>query len=132
VASADSLTLLLPSDENGPLPAIGDEDRPNASTLIAVPTPFVVPTLRLQPTDAIDLLVCLAEPLPATCGDSIRYWQHLARFVLDRLAAQQFFPEIAPGAQGRYFAHWRLLVSSERDATALEQFAAAMPPVCMA
>ncbi len=132
VAAADTLTLLLPADELGPLPPGGRGPTVENSVAVAALAPYVVPALRLGPTEAVDLLVNLIDPLPEGCGDSVRYWQRLARFVVDRLAAQQFFPEIAVAQHGQYVAHWRLLVTGERDADALEQFAAAMPPVCMA
>lgn len=132
VASAEHLTLFLPSDEIGPLPPGGSTDGSQSGVAVAAPAAYTVPVLRLGPTEAIDLLINLAHPLPSVCGDSVRYWCRLAQFVIDRLSAQQFFPEIAPGQHGQYFAHWRLLVSGERDTTALEQYAAAMPPVCMA
>lgn len=132
VAAPEQLTLLLPSNEHGPLPPNQPIDTDAGGVAVAAPAAYTVPALRLSPTEAIDLLVNLTDPLPDTCGDSVGYWRRLAQFVIDRLANQQFFPQIAPAQHGQYFAHWRLLVSGERDAAALEQYAAAMPPVCMA
>src|SRR5688572_26259277 len=73
VGHPDHLTLWLPTD-----PA-----------QLAATT---VPALRFLPAEAIDLLVaCRGD----ACDDTVRYWAALARYVMGRVAAQQFFPDVA-------------------------------------
>src|SRR5690606_36173349 len=58
------------------------------------------------------------------------YWRTLAIFIVSRLATQQFYPDLLQPRHGEYSGQWRLLATTGPEATALEQFAAAMPPVC--
>lgn len=127
IAADETLGLWLPADVNGPMAP--SQAQP---TVITPLEPFTVPALRFTPADAIDLLAAMPDVLPPACGDSVRYWRDLARFVLDRLAHHQFFPDLAQIQQGHYEAQWRLLVTGQAEMSALEQFAAAMPPVCQA
>ena len=49
-----------------------------------------VPALQFSPAEAIDLLLSLPRPMPSgECGDSLRFWAALARFVVDRLREQR-------------------------------------------
>ncbi len=124
-AAADALTLRLPADETGPL-------RANADGATAVLSPFTIPALRFTPTEAVDLLVSLPDALPDGCGPSMHYWRNLARFVVERLARLQFYPDLFQPTHGQYLGQWRLLATTAAEAAALEQYAAAMPPVCQA
>ncbi|HEV2295659.1 MAG TPA: DEAD/DEAH box helicase [Tepidisphaeraceae bacterium] len=92
-----------------------------------------VPTLRFAATEAVDLLIaCCPAADAGACDDSIRYWATLARHVTQRIAAQQFFPDLLERRDGELEATWRLLVGSGEDIKRLEQFADAMPRVCRA
>ncbi|MGB7156999.1 MAG: DEAD/DEAH box helicase [Tepidisphaeraceae bacterium] len=92
-----------------------------------------VPTLRFAATDAIDLLIaCCPTAGAGSCDDSIRYWATLARHVTQRVAAQQFFPDLVDRRDGELEATWRLLVGTTEEIKRLERFAEAMPPVCRA
>src|SRR5690606_34561432 len=71
VAEPQALTLLLPSDENGPLAPDQAAEDGNGGVAVAALAAYTVPALRLSPTEAIDLLINLADPLPETCGDSV-------------------------------------------------------------
>ncbi len=44
-----------------------------------------LPALHFSPAEAVDLLLSLTDPLPESCGDSVRYFGTLARFVVDSL-----------------------------------------------
>src|SRR5215218_4329752 len=89
-----------------------------------------VPTLRYAATEAIDLLIaCCPAAEAGSCDDSIRYWATLARHVTQRVAAQQFFPDLIERRDGELEATWRLLVGTTEDIKRLERFADAMPPV---
>jgi len=132
-AAADTLVLRLPSNEHGPLPsnmARCAEAGENDPAGLAVLTAWTVPALRFSPSEAIDLLVALPDPLPELFGPSVGYWRQLARFVVQRLAHQQFYPDLLQPQQGVLRGQWRLLAAGSAEALALEQFAAAMPPVC--
>ena len=89
-----------------------------------------VATLAFSPAEAMDLLLALPQTLPELCGDSLRYWTRLARFVTECIRLQKFYPT-ARRCNAHHEAQWRLhLDPAELDQ--LERFAAAMPPVCAA
>lgn len=90
--------------------------------------PFIVPTLRLSPTEAVDLLIAPTQPPEEFRSDSYRYFARLAEFVTERLARQQFFPDLSSSESGPV-ANWRLLMLGEDELDRLEQFGLAMPPV---
>src|SRR5687768_5788664 len=88
-----------------------------------------VPALRFPPAEAIDLLVaCRGD----ACDDTVRYWASLARYVMWRIAAQQFFPDISRQDDGTAHGEWRVLAGGPEDVERLERFAAAMPPAARA
>src|SRR5688572_31821340 len=92
-----------------------------------------VSALRYAATEAIDLLIaCCPAADAGGCDDSIRYWATLARHVTQRIAAQQFFPDLIERRDGELEATWRLLVGATDDIKRLERFAESMPPVCRA
>jgi SNF2 family DNA or RNA helicase len=129
-AVAGSLALWLPHDNSGVVASVV------ASGAAVSGTPHLaaaeVPVLSLSPEQAIDLLTTLPSPTPSNCGASITYFVALVRFVLDRIAARQFFPDLDQPRAGEYVARWRLLVHGEEDLDILEKFAAALPPLCRA
>ena len=94
--------------------------------------PRRIATLAFSPADAVDLLTglsgCLHERFVR--GDSLRYWTKLAEFVLALLARQQFVPAVFRPCVDRFHGFWRPVVDDERDAGQLQNFLAAMPPVC--
>jgi SNF2 family DNA or RNA helicase len=116
-----------------PVARAPQEDQGGVATRIA-PTAEVVhvPALVLSPAEAIDFLTSLPRELPPTCGPSIAYWATLARFTCRLIAARQFMPRLEAGEDDSMFASWRLLVSDRAQLEWLENFAAAMPPVCRA
>ena len=118
-AAESRLTLWLPQTGNGN----------GAPASLA---PRTVPTLALSAAQAIDFLLAVPDPLPAGCGDSIRYWQALAQHVVDRLARKQFIPDLEMGGPEQYQATWRIVAATESALQRLDQFATAMPPVCRA
>jgi superfamily II DNA or RNA helicase len=88
-----------------------------------------VPALRFPPAEAIDLLVaCRGDG----CDDTIRHWGCLARYVMGRIAAQQFFPDIVRNDDAVPRAVWRVLAGPADEIERLERFAAAMPPAARA
>ncbi len=94
--------------------------------------PRAVPALRLGPADAIDLLAGLPDDLSGTAGPSLRFWARLAGYGLSLLARQQFVPDVAQGAGGRFSGEWRVFVSDGAEIAWLERMVQAMPPVCRA
>jgi SNF2 family DNA or RNA helicase len=90
-----------------------------------------LPALQFSPPEAVDLLVSLADPLPEMCGDSIRYWATLARFVIDSLRREKFFPSLRR-REGHREAVWRLYLPAAEELERLERFANSMPPSCRA
>src|SRR3954468_18046705 len=91
-----------------------------------------LPALQFSPAEAIDLLLSLPRPMPAgDCGDSLRFWAALARFVVDRLREQRFYPAVKR-ANAHHEAFWRLHISAAEEIERLERFAAAMPASCRA
>jgi hypothetical protein len=87
--------------------------------------------MRLSPSEAVDFLVSLPQPLPARCGESIDYWRTLAMFVLDRISRQLFFPN-AVRVNNHIEASWRILIATREQTQRVEEFAEAMPPSCLA
>jgi len=92
------------------------------------------PTLAFAPADALDLLLSMARygGDAEAIGDALRYWMHLARYVVTLLAARQLIPDIRHWDDSRFEAHWRLIVTDRDHLAWLERVAAAMPPVCRA
>ena len=125
-----SLVLWLPSRGGVALPprAASDAECGASATLISL----LVPTLAFSPADAVDLLSDLPEASGPICGETLRYWSHLARLVLSLLSRQQFVPDVQEVADGAFIAGWRLLVEDAAELGWLERFAAAMPPICLA
>jgi len=132
VAEDSSLELWLPSA------IVPGHEGEAVSTLM----PVKVATLKFSPADAMDLLLSMPlargdEALTPTLsrstgrggnaiGDSIRFFAALAKFVTERLASRQFFPDVIRG-NGQAKAAWRLLVGTEEELLRLEQFAESMP-----
>jgi len=137
VARETMLSVFLPHDERGAIPceeiggSVGRSAEENVRGLTYL-APVDVPALALNAEQAIDLLTTLGSPVPEVCGDSVNYFAELMRFVLERIAARQFFPDLEQPRALEYVAKWRLLVHTEADLRHLEKFAAAMPAVCRA
>ncbi len=133
VAVASALPLWLPHDDGGVIPSDRIAQTENGG---AAGAPHLAaaeaPTLSLSAEQAIDFLTTLPSPTPAVCGDSITYFIALTRFVLDRIAARQFYPDLDQPRAGEFMARWRLLVHGEEHLDTLEKFAAALPPLCRA
>ncbi|HEY1686389.1 MAG TPA: DEAD/DEAH box helicase [Tepidisphaeraceae bacterium] len=83
------------------------------------------PCLQFAPADAIDLLISL--PTENESG-SLRFFMRLARYVIAKLSARQFYPDVQQNSLEEFEAIWRLLVGSEDELLRLQQFAGAMPP----
>ncbi|MFH0982545.1 MAG: DEAD/DEAH box helicase [Planctomycetota bacterium] len=116
VVDEASLTLWVPGETP-------DDCRPSFCRV-------TVPTLAFSPADTIDLLANLPWPLPQVCGDSLRYWSLLARYVVSLLAGRQFAPDVEERPDGTFAALWRPLVHDREELAWLERYAAVMPPVC--
>jgi hypothetical protein len=87
--------------------------------------------LRFSPAEAVDLLMSLPDPLPAECGDSVRYFVTLARFLTDCIRREKFYPVVRrPNAH--HEAVWRLHLPTAEELDRLERFANSMPPSCRA
>ena len=126
--------IWLPFDEQGPLfcssknrASEGDSSAVIVGELRAVE----IPTLVFTAAQTMDLLVSLPTELPSGCGDSVRYWAILAKFVLDLLARRQVVPHMDESEEG-YLARWRPVVQDREELDWLEHFAASMPFSCRA
>ena len=130
----DALTLQLPTDSAGPLDSpevIRDESSPpHGATRLAA---WIVPSLRLAPADALDLLVDLPEAPPpgAAFGQSLTYWREAAKFVMELMVGEQFYPDLANDAD-TWRATWRPLLDEADASERARVLARAMPPVCRA
>ena len=124
VAQDATLSLWLPSDDQGPITAPID---PTAPIMLAR---VDVPALAFSPADAIDLLLAMPVPVPDDCGDSFSFWSRLARFVVDCVRLQKFYPT-ARRANSHHAALWRLKLGPA-ETEPLERFATTMPPICRA
>ncbi|MCC6239015.1 MAG: DEAD/DEAH box helicase [Phycisphaerales bacterium] len=129
-ATTTQLSLRLPADEQGPVVALDGAAAPAETLSVAALAPFTVAALRFDPTQAIDLLAGIDDQAHGRCAPSLHYWKNLAQFVVDRLAIGQFHPDLIQPRQGEYHGQWRLGAMSSQEAMALEQYAAALPPVC--
>ncbi len=126
--------LWLPCDEHGPLfgstPAPVSEGHTTA-VIVGELRVVQIPCLSFTPAQAMDLLASLPADLPAGCGDSIRYWAILAKFVIDLLARRQIVPHMDE-VEEAYIARWRPVVQDREELDWLEHFAASMPYSCRA
>jgi len=94
-----------------------------------------VPTAKLEPGLALDFLLSLSnESAPdIALGDSIRFWAETAKFAIELIVQQRFFPWLLQekANQVSYRASWTAYLS-ESDFDRLELLAKALPPVCRA
>ncbi|HEY8665067.1 MAG TPA: SNF2 helicase-associated domain-containing protein, partial [Tepidisphaeraceae bacterium] len=125
VARAAHLKLWLPAVDGSPQ---ASADAPNPAAALAA---FEVPTLALSAAQAVDLLMSFPRQAEG-CAHSVCYWAVLSRFVLERMAQRQFFPDIDSPEGAEFVGTWRLMIHHQEDLDWLERFAAAMPPVCRA
>jgi superfamily II DNA or RNA helicase len=104
-----------------------------AELRLRLPDETTIPTLRFGAAETIDLLIALCPSTEAnTCDGTIRFWAMLARNVTQRIAAQQFFPDLVERRDGELEATWRLLVGTTEEIKRLERFAESMPPASRA
>jgi len=134
--SFDKLALRLPSTNDLPAPSpqlIRDQDEP-PSTLEALKT-WHVPSAVFEPDMALDFLLALPnQSTPAIAfGASLRYWAEVAKFAIELITRQGFFPLVMEekNAAKSYRAAWSVYLS-EADFTRAETLAKAMPPICRA
>src|SRR5262249_54977615 len=116
VAEDSQMELWLPSA------VVPEHEREAISAVM----PVDVATLKVLPAEAEDLLSLLKAEGGNAIGDSIQFFAALAKFVTERLANRQFFPDLIRG-NGQAKATWRLLVGTEEELLRLEQFAESMP-----
>ena len=134
VAVETQANLWLPCDERGPVfcaPSAGQENGGVATLFVGELRPVTLAVLAFSAAQAIDLLTSLPEELPGVCGDSIRYWAALSRFLIDLMARRQFVPHLDETAGG-FVARWRPVVQDRDEIDWLERCAAAMPYSCRA
>lgn len=132
----EKLALRLPSANDLPAPSpqlIRDHDEPS-STPEALKS-WYVPSAVCEPGLALDFLLSLPnQSSPAIAlGVSIRYWAEVAKFAIELITRQSFFPVLLEekNEAKSYRAAWSVYLS-EADFTRMETLAKAMPPVCRA
>jgi SNF2 family DNA or RNA helicase len=132
----DKLAIRLPSANGLPTPSpqlIRDQDEPpNAPEALKT---WHVPSAVFKPGLALDFLLSLPnQSTPAVAlGASTRYWAEAAKFAIELITRQSFFPMVLEekNATTSYRAAWSIYLS-ETDFTRMETLAKAMPPICRA
>jgi len=106
------------------------------STILLVP--WMVTAYRFSPSQAWSLLlkVPLAK-LGRSIGEELRYWSHVARWVLDLSSRSQFIPtveircgdssDVVQGVQP--LASWQVRLEQSDDRLRFDRFVQQMPPV---
>jgi len=132
----EKLTIRLPSANDHPVPSpqlIRDQDEP-PSTPEELKT-WYLPSAIFEPGLALDFLLSLPnQSTPAIAlGQSIRFWAEVAKFAIELITRQNFFPVVLEekNETKSYRAAWSVYLS-ETDFTRMETLAKAMPPVCRA
>jgi len=132
----EKLAIRLPSANDLPAPSpqlIRDQEEP-PSTPEALKS-WYVPAALFEPGLALDFLLSLPnQPVPTIAlGQSIRYWAEVAKFAIELITRQSFFPVVLEekNETKSYRAAWSVYLS-EADFTRLEILAKAMPPICRA
>jgi len=97
--------------------------------------PWYAPSAIFEPGLAMDFLLSLPnQSTPAIAlGASIRYWAEVAKFAIELITRQNFFPMLLEekNETKSYRAAWSVYLS-ETDFTRMETLAKAMPPICRA
>ncbi|MCI0694321.1 DEAD/DEAH box helicase [candidate division KSB1 bacterium] len=134
--SFDKLAIRSPSANGRPASSpqlIRDQDEP-PTTPEALKS-WYVPSVVFEPGLALDFLLSLPnQPAPTiVLGVSLRYWAEVAKFTIELITRQSFFPLVLEekNETKSYRAAWSVYLS-EADFTRLETLAKAMPPVCRA
>ncbi len=132
----EELAIRLPSTNGLPAPSpqlIRDQDEP--PTIPEALKTRHVPSAIFEPGLALDFLLALPnQPTPAIAfGQSIRFWAEAAKFAIELITRQSFFPAVLEEKNERksYRAAWSVHLS-ETDFTRLETLTKAMPPICRA
>jgi SNF2 family DNA or RNA helicase len=95
-------------------------------------SPWQVEGALLPPEATLELLTRLPLGLAdqaTLVGPDLRYWSHVARWVLDLMARGKFLPAVSADGNG-VIAIWRILLDSAIDQTRLRQFSDRLPLVC--
>ncbi len=132
-ASPETLTILLPSTSQEPLPSpyLIREDSSTLRRATSL-TPWDIATLVLDPGATVDLLLssCDGAPQKVAFSSSLCFWAEVAKFSLELVARQCFMPEVEEG-EGFLQAAWKAVLG-EQDRERVYLLAEAMPPVCRA
>ncbi|MFQ5429757.1 MAG: DEAD/DEAH box helicase [Phycisphaerae bacterium] len=130
IAEEADLSLWLPCVGGCPLPSHGAASaRQTRPSHLAA---FSVPALAFSPADTVDLLTGLSDGALRNCGDSVRYWRALARYVRSLLARRQFAPDVDEVDEEAFSGRWRVFIADRQAFARLDRFVRAMPPVCRA
>ncbi len=132
----EKLAIRLPSANDLPAPSpqlIRDQDEPPIAPEAL--KSWHVPSAVFEPGLALDFLLSLPnQSTPAIAlGASIRYWAEAAKFAIELVTRQNFFPVVLEekNETKSHRAAWSVYLS-ETDFTRMETLAKAMPPVCRA
>ena len=93
--------------------------------------PWVVVGYQIPATEAFDVLTRLPLQVQEEgwLGDDLRYWSHLARWVLDLWSQSKFIPSVQRVAQtpalGR--VHWQVRLDGSSDRLRFDRFCQQMP-----
>ena len=142
---ADLKTAPRPVSLVARLPTAGDQPqasrsflRENAPTGKLTLSAWQVPALLLTPSDALTLLINLADTSPGrrdgqtdgsglALGADVAFWASATRFVFELLAGQRYLPALVEDEAGCR-ALWRPVTVAPDDQARLAKLAEAMPP----
>lgn len=131
-----TLSLLLPSTKNSPLPSPGlirDEDGEERERINLLP--WDTDTLAFDPALGLDFLLSLSNQSPPgiSFGISLGFWCEVAKFSLELISRQNFAPTILKERRkgDSYRAVWEAVLD-EKDSERTKLLSEAMPPCCRA
>jgi len=136
---AASLTLLLPHLGDGHpaasdrLAAFLDQDLEGEEDLHLAPT--VVPALRVQPLEALRLLLALEGQDrfdSVVLGHEMRFWCAVSRFVVELATDQRIVPTVTADGDGALVGAWRPWLHDPEVAARADALAVSMPAIARA
>ncbi|MGJ3248861.1 MAG: DEAD/DEAH box helicase [Elainellaceae cyanobacterium] len=95
---------------------------------------WTISGLCLSPSEAIQLLHSLplgsVDINESRFSPELRFWSHVARWMLDLLSRSKFLPILARRADNTRFTRWQALLDSGTDQMRLRHFISHMPAAC--
>ncbi len=129
-------TILLPTSRQAPLPSPGPlqvevhEAGPDDEITL---TPWTVPSLLLDPGEALDLLLDLDSVRGSRVhvGSSLAYSAELANYAIELVSRGRVLPTLCREGE-LFFARWRPVLTAAADLERRSLLERLMPPACRA